>query len=322
MVLIHGLGMSDRSWLDPFGESLLDGAVPFDYVLTDLRLPLSPSRLPAAGILGFSPPLRLSHPPPLSFWVFLKREGYGILTWSQEKSRGPIDHAVGELQTHLAKIPPRDKKVLLGHSRGGLVARKYLQDRRPGWDRVSGVVLLGVPNHGSRLAKLAGPLAWLSSLLGRGKIPLSGALQKGMSGSNSFLSRSLSGYAREGGIEELLPGSDFMRRLVSGEGEEKKNRIPYLNLIGTRTDFIRIFLKSSTPGRTTPILSLFDGLEGILPRPLVPMEIRQGRGDGQVSVRSAWLPWAGKNQLFSVNHAQFLVNAEVQAEAQAFLETI
>ena len=80
--------------------------------------------------------------------------------------------------------------------------------------------------------------------------------------------------------------------------EEIKNKIPYFNLIGTRTDFIRIYLRSSPTGRATPIFSLFDSLERILPRPLIPVEIQQGRGDGQVSVKSAWLPWAAKNQTY------------------------
>ena len=138
----------------------------------------------------------------------------------------------------------------------------------------------------------------------------------------SFLIRNLAGYAREGGIEELAPRSDFMRRLAVGEREERKIKIPYFNLIGTRTDFIRIYLRSSPTARATPIFSLFDGLERILPRSLIPIEIQQGRGDGQVSVKSAWLPWAEQNPLLPVNHAQFLVNAEVQTKVRNFLKTI
>jgi pimeloyl-ACP methyl ester carboxylesterase len=324
VILIHGLGLTHRSWVDPFGESLLGGAISFDYVLTDMHS--SPPLVPfsAAPIFGCSPPRRLAHPAPLSFSEFLKRDGYGILTWSQEKPRGRIEHAVGELQAILEAIPCGEKKVLLGHSRGGLVARKYLQDRRPGWDRISAVLLLGVPNHGSRLAKLAGffdclPLSFL--FRDRKNRPPETPKQ-GKSRPISFLIRNLAGYSSEGGIEELAPRSEFMRRLVSEEGEEIKNKIPYFNLIGTRTDFIRIYLRSSPTGRATPIFSLFDSLERILPRPLIPVEIQQGRGDGQVSVKSAWLPWAAKNQILPVNHAQFLVNAEVQTRVRNFLNTI
>jgi pimeloyl-ACP methyl ester carboxylesterase len=324
VILIHGLGLSRRSWVDPFGESLLGGAISFDYVLTDIHSSPPLLSFSAAPIFACSPPMRLSRTPLFSFWEFLKRGGYGILTWSQEKPRGRIEHAVGELQGILEAIPCGDKKVLLGHSRGGLVARKYLQDRRPGWDRISAVILLGVPNHGSRLAKLADLLVWppLSFLFGGGKNRLSSTLRKGKSGSASFLIRNLVGYSSEGGIEELAPRSAFMRRLVVGEREERKNKIRYFNLVGTRTDFIRIYLRSSPTARATPIFSLFDGLERILPRSLIPFEIQQGRGDGQVSVKSAYLPWAEQNPLLPVNHAHFLVNAEVQTKVQNFLKTI
>jgi hypothetical protein len=202
------------------------------------------------------------------------------------------------------------------------VARKYLQDRRPGWDSVSAVILLGVPNHGSRIAKLAGPLACLFSLLAGGEDRLPVPPQKGKGGSKAYLIRNLAAYIREGGIEELAPRSDFMRRLAAGEGKERKNNIPYFNLIGTRTDFIRIYLRSSQKGPAMPIFSLFDGLERLLPRTLIPIEIRQGRGDGQVSAASAYLPWAEENRFLPVNHAQFLVNTEVQTKVRTLLKAI
>jgi pimeloyl-ACP methyl ester carboxylesterase len=105
MILIHGLGLSHGSWVDPFGESLLGGAISFDYALTDLNDPPRRNRSSGANILSCSPPLRLSRTPPLSFWESLKGEGYGILTWSQAKPRGRIEHALGELQAALEAVP-------------------------------------------------------------------------------------------------------------------------------------------------------------------------------------------------------------------------
>ncbi len=113
-----------------------------------------------------------------------------------------------------------------------------------------------------------------------------------------------------------------MRLLAAEEREERKNKIPYFNLIGNRTDFIRIYLRSSPAGKTVLTFSLLDDLEKILPRAFLPPEIQQGHGDGQVSVRSANLDWAAKNQIFPVNHAQFLVAAEVQKQVRIFLEAI
>src|SRR5512147_1836003 len=166
MVLIHGLGMTHRSWTDPFAEGLLKGAISFDYVLTDMRPSSAPPRFPGSGFLGCSPPLRLSQRPPVSFWEFLKKNGYGIIAWSQEKPHGPIAEAVSELQAVFSKIPGRKKIALIGHSRGGLIARKFLQERRTGWEKVSAVILLGVPHFGSSLAKSTGIIDWVLSLSG------------------------------------------------------------------------------------------------------------------------------------------------------------
>ncbi|TYO98284.1 triacylglycerol esterase/lipase EstA (alpha/beta hydrolase family) [Geothermobacter ehrlichii] len=52
-----------------------------------------------------------------------------------------------------------DKVILIGHSMGGLLARNYIQ-RRGGAEKVKLCVLLGAPNHGSKLAPFAlSPLA-------------------------------------------------------------------------------------------------------------------------------------------------------------------
>jgi len=203
IVLIHGFGMTHRSWIDPFKESLLTGAVSFDYVLTDLSHQPAPPLYHRAGFLACSPPLRLLRNPPLSFWEFLRREGYGILTWSQEKPRGPIKEALGELQMVLEAIPREEKKVLLSHSRGGLIARKYLQEHKTHWDRISGVVLMGVPNHGSRVAtsgQLLGKAAFFLMFSGRSH-PIFRYLPRRKCGFLSFLIRASSAYAGDSGIK-------------------------------------------------------------------------------------------------------------------------
>jgi hypothetical protein len=111
-----------------------------------------------------------------------------------------------------------------------------------------------------------------------------------------------------------------MKELASGEREEGGSKIPYFNLIGTRTEFIRFYrLMPASASKPKPLFSLLDGLEKILPRPLIPPEIQKGRGDGQVSVESARLPWAESNHLLPVNHAGFLVNTGVQEKVKQIL---
>lgn len=326
VILIHGLGMSNRSWIDPLSENLLNGLLSFDYVLTDFYSFIPMAKVPYLKSLGCSPSLRLAkNPSSYPFVENLKKEGFGIITWSQRKPRGRMIHAIEELQTVLATISRKDKIVLIGHSRGGLIARKFLQEHRPGWDQVAGVIFLGVPNHGSRIAEW---IAFLSAnpfyrFIKAGRGEGDKTQQKQDYGSVMGVIRSLFGYARNEGVKELSPRSAFMRDLAIGEKEEERNKIPYFNLIGTRTEFIRFYkldpLSASPP---KVLFSLLDGLEKIFPRPLILPEIKKGKGDGQVSVNSAILSWAESNHLFPVNHAQFLVDERVQEKVKQILKIL
>ncbi len=321
LVLIHGLGMSHKSWTDPFSESLLNGGLSFDYVLTDSGRPPRMPQVLRFGLLGYSPPLRFSPDPPSSFWDSFAGDGYGLLTWSQKDLRGGVSQTIDELEKFLGDAPRADKKILIAHSRGGLIARRYLQEHRSGWDRVAGLVLMGVPHRGSQIAKLA-RLIRAPSFHHRKNFKDEETRRK-REGPFRALFRCLVGYSDLPAIGELIPGSSFLQRLDSVGKEERMMKIPYLNLIGTRTDFIRIYhLGSSPKSKARPIFSLLDGLEKILPHSLVLPEIKQGRGDGLVSIESAHLPWAVSNRFLPVNHAQFLVDRKVRDEIRQFISDL
>jgi hypothetical protein len=95
VILIHGLGLSRRSWVD-LCESCW--AAPFFRLCaTDIAFFLAFIAFFYVPICLFLP-MRLSRTPPFSFGI-LEKEGHGILTWSQENRGAESEHAVGELQT-------------------------------------------------------------------------------------------------------------------------------------------------------------------------------------------------------------------------------
>lgn len=133
-------------------------------LLTVVMRPLgwAATRVPEAG-QSDRPPVILLH------GLFQNR---GCLFWLQFRLR-----SAGYLQTMSISTPPWrdietlteilakkvdelrirlkvDKVVLVGHSMGGMIARNYIQNRG-GAANVYGVVTLGSPHHGSKLAPFA-----------------------------------------------------------------------------------------------------------------------------------------------------------------------
>ncbi len=321
IVLIHGMGVTERSWTDPYSESMVGGFLPFDYVLTDLNRP--PDSLnkghPVFGSFCLSTPLRMLPSRPSGFWDLLSKAGYGLVTWTQRDSLGPLARGVEELGEILECFSSGDRVVLLGHSRGGLIARKFLQEDGSGSGKVKAVVLLGTPNRGSQIADLA-------------RIPRQLFLQPGFrifSGRfgawGSILGRVVD-YIRSSlekpAVRELCPGSPLMVEMKAGELEEGRSGVPYFNFAGTGTTYVRLYqVLSREPLRTVQVFSILDGMENFL-RAFWPPELQQGRGDGLVSTEKAFLPFARENRQFHVNHAQFLVHGAIQRRVLDILQDL
>jgi pimeloyl-ACP methyl ester carboxylesterase len=91
-------------------------------------------------------------------WVWfareLRRRGHAVFTLTLEPVYGPIDGYAAAVADRVGQISAGGRAVaIVGHSMGGLVARAYL--RRYGGERVSALVTLGSPHHGTALAPLA-----------------------------------------------------------------------------------------------------------------------------------------------------------------------
>ncbi len=313
VILIHGIGMTEKSWTDPYAEILAGGLLPFDYVLTDLVHPPDSFGLNHTVFPGLCPstPLRLIPSHPIPYWDVLSQSGFGPVTWSQRDPLGPLAAAVEELKSIIDRVSPADGVVLLGHSRGGLIARKFLQERAPGWEKVKGVILLAAPNRGSRIAAFT-RLPAQALLLPRFNRRGSSANQ----GRGGRVLRQILGYLQafleKPAIQELCPDSPLMKEMQSWEEAEARCGIPCYNFAGISTTYLRLYqIQSREPLRTVQAFSLFDGLENFF-WGFWPPELQQGRGDGLVSAESASLPFARENRRVSINHAQFLIDADVR----------
>lgn len=93
------------------------------------------------------------------YWWKLRRDleaaGWQVATISLHPAFGAVDGYVPQLARRIDDVRARtggDRVIVIGHSMGGLVARAYL--RSHGGKRLAGLVTLGSPHHGSRLAIL------------------------------------------------------------------------------------------------------------------------------------------------------------------------
>lgn len=329
VVLVHGFGATQKSWTNPYEEFLVRGRVSFDYVLADYEERPSPPYFSPWQFRNycFSTPLRKLASRPPSLWKTLKRRGYSLLTWTQREPYGPIDLAVEELNGMVVESEAifgiGARLVLMGHSRGGLVARKWIQDHPDKRGRVDGLILLASPNGGSRLADAGKFFARAVKAIGR-FMPREPSLDCGgisfhVSSFYGEISRLFQGVA----LEELRPHSPFILGLKQKEIEEQRSRIPYLNLIATSTLFTKLYRISATDtGKLREVISLIDSLPKMVPAMMLLHELVQGKGDGLVSKERARIAWVapGFQREFHINHLRMLIDHDVRREIIRFLE--
>ena len=94
-------------------------------------------------------------------WLYLARrlrkKGYNVSTFSYSSFRVPFDTIQNRLDAHISRVEqlhPGLKPVIIGHSLGGIIARAWLLDVKKR-ARLGGLVTIGAPHGGSKLAALA-----------------------------------------------------------------------------------------------------------------------------------------------------------------------
>jgi len=311
LVFIHGLGMDKNIWVNPSKSRVLGGKIPLKIILSknppvkDFGLR---KKAPRKAFSEFS----LGEQPAMIYTLLndLSQKDFPVITWSQERPSGPIDVAVSELEKIIKTAHTLTKAgiILIGHSRGGLIARKYLtkQDRS-----IRGLVTFSSPHKGSSIARLASYLKPIASIMrpllpGHTKSTLSSTIKH------------ILDFFKSKALQELLPGSSFFQSLK----DEPLDWIYYVSAGGTDPGLLSFYKWSWDPVRENKYNRWFlkpekfftipDIFEKVIPDKFYPEEIKKGKGDGLVSEASSKIPWCNEHYSFNLNHAQILFDEKVR----------
>jgi pimeloyl-ACP methyl ester carboxylesterase len=275
VVVIHGLGLNSRIWTDMLDYKILSGTLPIKLFV--------PGQNSENRSHFFYNSFQENRSIPL--WEGLKQAGFNLMCWSEKIPYNSIFEAAKGLSevVDTARIAfPGLPIALIGHSRGGLIARKYMEQNA---DCIQSLITISTPHRGSHIATLATRISPFFS-----KIEV-----------NTIKNRPLQGLIkliRSEAIHELYPDSEFLKNLKDLPSE----RIRYLSFGAINPfGFIQVFNKHQNLAKLIKIISSFVCLD----------EIIYGMGDGFVTDKSAHLPWADKHFTLDENHASILCNKTV-----------
>jgi pimeloyl-ACP methyl ester carboxylesterase len=281
IVFIHGLGMDKNIWINPSDSRILAGTFPLKILLNRRA---SQDR---AGVIA-------------TLYDDLEQRDYNLITWSQQRPAGPIASVVKEMHQIIKAANELSQTgiILVGHSRGGLIARKYLSATKD--TSVKGLLTIATPHTGSSIAGISRYVAPVVALI-------EPFIPAGSRGSRSFAMKRTMEFLKSRALKELLPGSSFFQSLDDGP---------------------LAWVSYTSAGGTNPTLftisdySFPDMFEKVIPAHLYPEELKQGRGDGLVSAESSKLPWTNEHHVFPFNHAEILFDEGVRDRMVRIIERI
>ncbi|MGH7562134.1 MAG: esterase/lipase family protein [Gemmatimonadales bacterium] len=225
--------------------------------------------------------------------------------------------------------------ALIGHSRGGLLIRKLLKEKRtlPGMERVKWVVTLHSPHQGSELGRYPGRMAAeMVNLLDCCVPPVvTAALKPQLKDLITEAMRPLTKILVDFESRELIPDGPLLRDLASAE--TPMPGVKYYTFGGTNPTFFRLYAwvfdaMSTVPQfrgltayyvwRTKPVelTPVSPGLDGIRD---FAAEVTVGAGDGLVSNQRARLPWS-THFTTQLNHAEVLWDRPLQLQVLRLIE--
>lgn len=331
VLLIHGLHSSGRAWTRPADDPGVGGYY-YDHRREPSRVKATKD-YPGVGIFKEGKSERAAGQINAQNWFdYLVGQGFTVATWSQpgETFEDAWPSATKAFETLLAST--QGPIALIGHSRGGLVARRLLKEKvlqqSVGAGRVRWAFTLHSPHAGSELAK--GPEILLDELgLKCAQIQIPNDWLTKVKNMCKELMNELAARLAKPGSRELTPGGPVLGPLAQGEAPVPG--VSYHTFGGTSPTYIRYYLWYFTPESAVPQYkcdpappnckqyfkweAVPHAISGLSPmydvvRDVVP-EIKIGAGDGLVADARSRLPFA-THATNSLNHAEILWSRAVQ----------
>jgi pimeloyl-ACP methyl ester carboxylesterase len=273
VLFVHGLGIGSEIWEAPEKTRILGGLYPLTSLLRGKK--------------------ELK-----TLYQDLWERGYTTATWNQERPVGELAYPLKELEDVLSVIRAKRPSgiILLGHSRGGIVARKYLEHNRNG--DIRAYISIASPHRGSTMAKWQKYIKPITACI-------KPFLKENSKSTYTKAMRRMIGFIESPAVRELLPDSPLLAPLVRPAGD-----FPSFSVGGTKP------LAFQVMGLKFPYSmgEIFPGGANILPE-----EMREGLGDGLVSARSALYPFSSWHADFPLNHVELLFD---KAARNSILEKI
>jgi pimeloyl-ACP methyl ester carboxylesterase len=306
VIFIHGLAVNREIWIRPLETKVFAENIPLKYIAAAPPEPgvTSRKRIITAGIV----PEKIDN-----LWTILKDEGYNLACWTQRRPVGPIAAAVEDLEDlweEVKRVFPGRPVALIGHSRGGLIARKFMESKRP---EIKTLVTIASPHQGSSLSNIAKYLEPLKGVLRK-------ILPRDTHGTAAKILKRISDLVEGNVLKELMPGSEFFRKLC----DSPSNEIHYLSFGGYKTELVTLYKweKDERENRPSKLITIPDSLLKFIPAVAVPDEMTPGKGDIMVSAKSSVLPWASDHYDLKANHFTILWDPVVISKTLEVLEGI
>jgi len=321
IVLLHGTGGDIRDMIDPADAPVAGQNYDYDGAFPP-PVTVGWSSYPGFGVWSCC---ELDPKKPVMSWRdVLSANQFATAAYSQvdpdgflappgsPPPLGPVDELAVVMTELIRHFRDETRFVLLGHSRGGLLIRKFLRDHVKLAERVSTVITLHSPHTGSELANLADTVTagvtWLQGEIGTLATDALGWLLA-LAQSDAYL--------------EMAVGSPFLTALAAGE-----QPLPWINYFtfgGVSVRLTRIRSWVYTPDsafprwHTPPFLHrrMVAEVPGISPvaNTLPPTidELTEGRGDLLTADSRDRLSFA-MHQTNPINHAEALWHPTIQAQ--------